>query len=97
MTVLVASVLCAVALAGPAAAGSAPLVPVLQGGKWGYMDRAGRVAVSPRFDEASRFSEGLAAVRLGNLLIGWHLNRPWQRQQSLKGRQYTCWCWGRAR
>ena len=65
MTVLVASVLCAVALAGPPAAGSAPLFPVVQGGKWGYVDRAGRVVVSPRFDEAERFSEGLAPVRTG--------------------------------
>ncbi|MFL5262622.1 MAG: WG repeat-containing protein [Anaeromyxobacteraceae bacterium] len=44
--------------------GQGPLFPVRQGGKWGYVDRAGRVVVAPRFEAAARFSEGLAAVVL---------------------------------
>src|SRR5512138_2259583 len=54
----------AVALAATpvAAAERGPLFPILEGGKWGYVDRAGRVAIAPRFERAARFSEGLAAV-----------------------------------
>ena len=43
------------------------LAPVSRGGKWGYIDKAGRFAVEPRFDEAWPFSEGRARVRLGDL------------------------------
>jgi len=35
-------------------------------GKFGYMDEAGRVAIKPQFDEAYPFTEGLAAVSIGN-------------------------------
>jgi hypothetical protein len=38
------------------------LWPVLQGKKWGYTDRAGRVVIPFKFDSADQFSEGLAAV-----------------------------------
>jgi CHAT domain-containing protein/tetratricopeptide (TPR) repeat protein len=34
----------------------------LQGGLWGYLDEAGHVAIPPRFNEVSPFSEGLASV-----------------------------------
>jgi hypothetical protein len=37
-------------------------------GKWGYVDRAGKIVVPPRFDAAGRFSEGLAPVRAGKKL-----------------------------
>ncbi len=59
-----AAAIAALALAATpvAAAERGPLFPILQGGKWGYIDRAGRVAIAPRFDRADRFSEGLAAV-----------------------------------
>ncbi|HET8540318.1 MAG TPA: WG repeat-containing protein [Anaeromyxobacter sp.] len=43
-----------------------PLFPVLERGKWGYIDRTGRVVISPRFDAAGRFSDGLAPVALGD-------------------------------
>ena len=33
-------------------------------GKWGYIGRDGALAIPPRFADARRFSEGLAAVRL---------------------------------
>lgn len=36
------------------------------GGKYGYVNRAGSVAIEARFDDAMPFSEGLAAVRLGD-------------------------------
>ena len=37
---------------------------VCGGGKLGYVDRDGRVAIPPRFDAASSFSGGMAAVGL---------------------------------
>jgi WG repeat protein len=52
--------------AGAWAGEEGPLFRVLQGGKWGYIDRAGRQVVAPRFDRADDFSEGLAAVQLGD-------------------------------
>lgn len=42
--------------------GQRALVPVQVGEKWGYADNSGRIAIAPSFDEAERFSEGLAAV-----------------------------------
>src|SRR5512140_1506705 len=68
MRSFVAALLCAVAVAEPPAPAPDPLFPVVKGGKWGYIDRTGRVVVAPRFDEAARFSEGLAPVRAGKQL-----------------------------
>lgn len=45
------------------ASAEARLYPVRQDGQWGYMDRTGVVVVSPRFDDAFGFSDGLALVR----------------------------------
>jgi hypothetical protein len=42
-----------------------PLFPVLDRGKWGFIDPAGTLVIPPRFDRAGPFSEGLAAVQLG--------------------------------
>lgn len=36
-----------------------------QNGKWGFMDRKGNVDIEPKYDEAKSFSNGLAAVRVG--------------------------------
>ncbi len=48
---------------GPESASSSPaLLPVLQDGRWGYIDTTGAIAVAPRFNRAFRFSEGLALV-----------------------------------
>jgi hypothetical protein len=40
------------------------LFPVDRGGKWGFIDATGKLAIEPAFEEAAYFSEGLAAVRL---------------------------------
>jgi len=37
-------------------------------GKWGYIDRTGKVIIRPQFEDAYYFSEGLAAVKLGDKL-----------------------------
>lgn len=36
-----------------------------KGGKWGYKDESGKVAIEPLYDEAYNFSEGLAGVEIG--------------------------------
>ena len=41
------------------------LAPVRIDGKWGFMNRAFRLTVEPRWDEARPFEGGYAAVRLG--------------------------------
>jgi ethanolamine utilization microcompartment shell protein EutS len=41
-------------------------LPVAVGGKYGYIDRSGALAVQPTFDFASAFSDGLAEVRVGS-------------------------------
>jgi hypothetical protein len=45
------------------AEGSGPLFRIYRG-KWGYMDRAGRIVIPLQFDSASDFFDGLAAVSL---------------------------------
>lgn len=40
------------------------LFPVMQNDKYGYIDITGRMVISPQFDLASPFSEGLAIVRV---------------------------------
>lgn len=41
------------------------LAAVRRGGKWGFIDRRGEVAVPCVWDEAQAFADGLAAVRRG--------------------------------
>jgi len=36
-------------------------------GRYGYMDKSGKVVISPQYDMANAFSEGLAAVKIGDL------------------------------
>jgi hypothetical protein len=38
----------------------------VEGGKCGYIDKTGREVVPIKYDEASKFSEGMAEVRLGS-------------------------------
>jgi len=64
---LLASVAAVAAVAAAPALGAEsglPLFPVHKDGKWGYIDRAGHLAIGPKFDGAERFSDGLAAVVL---------------------------------
>ena len=44
---------------------AAPFAPVSKGGKWGYTDRLGRMAIAPQYEYALAFSEELAAVGKG--------------------------------
>ena len=39
------------------------LLPIQQGGKWGYINRSGEVVIKPQFDSAGLFADGLALVR----------------------------------
>ena len=41
------------------------LARVKLSGKWGYIDRSGRIVINPQFEEAGDFSEGLARVKMG--------------------------------
>jgi WG containing repeat len=41
------------------------LIAVQVGGKYGYQDATGRMAISPRFDNVYEFFDGLAAVSIG--------------------------------
>ena len=45
-------------------------IPLEQGGKWGYVDQAGKFVIAPQFDSADPFSEGMAEVEL-NGRLGW--------------------------
>lgn len=42
------------------------LYPARRDGKWGFIDKTGQVAIGFRYEEASDFSDGLAAVRVGS-------------------------------
>ena len=45
---------------------SGTLYPIIQSGKFGFIDGKGRVVIKPQFLMAFRFSEGLAVVAIGN-------------------------------
>jgi hypothetical protein len=49
-----------------AGAKSVRLYPVERNGLYGYINGSGQVIIKPRFDEARTFSEGLAAVLVGD-------------------------------
>ncbi len=44
-----------------------PLLPIVKGGRFGYIDRGGEVVIPLKFHYAERFSEGLARVGIGGL------------------------------
>ncbi|HDS30236.1 MAG TPA: WG repeat-containing protein, partial [Firmicutes bacterium] len=46
------------------------LAPVMIDGKWGFIDKTGKITINPQFDRAESFSEGLARVRLGDWKTG---------------------------
>lgn len=41
------------------------LFPVIQNGKWGYIDQTGKIVIPPQFDKASIFSDGYASIAVG--------------------------------
>jgi len=45
--------------------GSGRLFVVIKDGNYGYIDRAGKVVIQLKFDEARDFHEGLAAIKTG--------------------------------
>ncbi len=44
--------------------GAGPLFQIVRDGKWGFMDRTGRVVIAPAFDDERDFFHGLAAVEM---------------------------------
>src|SRR5437764_11452181 len=44
--------------------GAGPLFQIVRNGKWGFMDRTGRVVIAPAFADERDFFRGLAAVRM---------------------------------
>jgi hypothetical protein len=46
-------------------ADSQSLLPIVQNGKWGYIDRTGKLTISAQFEKAEPFSEDLASVQVG--------------------------------
>jgi len=44
--------------------GAGPLFQIVRNGKWGFMDRTGRVVIAPAFADERDFFHGLAAVQL---------------------------------
>ena len=61
----IAAAVLALAASAAIASDPGPLFRILRDGKWGYVDRSGHVAITPRFERADRFSDGLAAVQDG--------------------------------
>ncbi len=43
------------------------LFPVCQGGKFGFIDRSGKVVIQSQFNSATDFFEKRAQIRVGNL------------------------------
>lgn len=52
------------------------LFPVLQNGKWGFIDASGQMKIAPNYQSASYFSEGLAAVSVNVQTGFWADGRP---------------------
>src|SRR5712664_4260315 len=41
------------------------IYPVKLGGKYGYIDHAGKLVINPQFEQAGHFSDGTAPVKVG--------------------------------
>ena len=40
-----------------------PLYPISQNGKWGFMDKSGKVVINPQYENAECFTEGYGRVK----------------------------------
>jgi hypothetical protein len=63
------------AVFGPIGEFDEGLAPVWFGDRTGYIDSTGRIVVPPRFVRAAAFSEGLAAVQIGDIVTEERLGR----------------------
>src|SRR2546422_10908637 len=67
LQLIVGIYLLSLSILGQQTLNSGGLFLISQYGRYGYIDKSGRIVIKPRFDEASYFSEGLAPVRVGKL------------------------------
>src|SRR5215472_5688181 len=49
--------------APPPAKDTDPLFPIVEHGKWGYIDKTGKVVIKPEFYYAGPFKEGMARIQ----------------------------------
>ncbi|HEV2859869.1 MAG TPA: WG repeat-containing protein [Pyrinomonadaceae bacterium] len=61
---------------GQARGQAAGLRPVKENGKWGYADRSGHMVITPRFDEAGEFADGLAKVGVVDVKLPAVVGKP---------------------
>jgi WG containing repeat len=50
---------------------SSGLLPVSVKGKWGFVDKSGKLLIAPQFEDADNFSEGLAPVKVRSEETTW--------------------------
>jgi hypothetical protein len=65
MTML--GVLAAIQAGGMCSEADMELYPVIQNGKWGYIDKSGKMKIQPQYDCAWDFSDDMACVQVGLL------------------------------
>lgn len=58
-------------LSNPLGKETPELFPILQNGKWGYINRKGEVVIQPQFAQAWFFSEGLAVACIDDFKCGY--------------------------
>ena len=63
------------------------LFPVTKDGKWGYINRVGKVVIQPQFDGGEEFAEGLANVCVGPCkFVKDNPNEPISFEQTWQGK-----------